>query len=225
MPTLKERLERSKLKRKRAAPASTAAVLSSDKDMHSAASWVKRSRIQPSKAAAEDVTSSKSSSSSTISTSYKSNDLEGLVVGHDLSSFKEGESVILTLADTSVLDDDAPNELQNANMADADRLKFRKDREKKLKKPLYAAYDDGDDDDDLSSGLRSGLVTKPKMLAQYDQEDNEKIVRERKKTIIGSGGTIDPAKKREAEERRRREVEEKRRRDQEEKERKRKEEE
>jgi U4/U6.U5 tri-snRNP-associated protein 1 len=126
--------------------------------------------------------------------------LEGLVVGHDLSSFKEGESVILTLADSSVLDDNAPMELENANLADADRLKFRKARQRKLNKPLYSAYDDDEDGEDGDGHFKSGLITKPKMLAHYDQEDEEKIVRERKRTVIGRGGKIDPEKKKEAEE-------------------------
>ena len=193
---MRARLERSKRKRKRNVVQVGADV---DASMSSAAAWVKRSKTLPAPSSSSSSSSSLSSTDPSTShkNDYKSSDLEGIVVSHDLSAFKEGESVILTLADSSVLDDDTPMELQNANMADDDRLNFRKDRLRRLNKPHYAAYADGEDDDD---GLRSGLITKPKMLAHYDQEDQEKSRSERKKTTIGSGGLIDPAKKKEAEE-------------------------
>eukprot|EP00946_MAST-07B_sp_MAST-7B-sp1_P004765 g4765.t1 len=201
MAELRARLAaaRSKNKRKRAADgaseraATMGEELAAQKEMSSAAAWVKRSRTAPRAAprAEEEAAPDKADGGSD---KYKSTDLEGMVIGHDVSSFKAGESVILTLADADVLDDEAGPELTNANMADAERLKFRQDRERKLKKPLYTAYDD----DGSAAGDIDGMVRKPRMLAQYDQEDDEKALRERRRVAIGSGGTINPGELQEA---------------------------
>ena len=206
--------------------ATMGAELAARQEMSSAAAWVKRSRTVPAArgrndghedagdGAEEEEKKKKKKTKTTANAGagaedgeggYGSTDLEGLVIGHDVGAFKAGESVILTLADADVLDDSAGGpELTNANMADADRLRFRQDRARKLKQPLYAAYGDDDDEDDGGGGgagefgSTDGLVRKPRMLAQYDQEDDEQSVRDRRRVAIGSGGTINPAELQEA---------------------------
>lgn len=52
---------------------------------------------------------------------YTSKDLRGLKVEHSLESFAEEKSVILTLKDKDILDDEEGDALVNVNMLDNER--------------------------------------------------------------------------------------------------------
>lgn len=97
---------------------------------------------------------------------YTSRDLKGLTVQHKIESFKEGETVILTLEDKGVLEE-KEDTLVNVGMVD--REKADKNVELKKKKPDYKPYDEEESVDDM-------VMFKPKnVLAKYDEEiDGEK---------------------------------------------------
>jgi U4/U6.U5 tri-snRNP-associated protein 1 len=103
--------------------------------------------------------------------------LEGLKVSHDLSQLEDGESHILTLKDSRILDNEGnacyhsrchislttrplDDELQNVEMAEAERTKER--NELKIKRRDYTGYDD----DEFVEG-REGM--KRRILSKYDE--------------------------------------------------------
>ncbi|XP_031428112.1 U4/U6.U5 tri-snRNP-associated protein 1 [Clupea harengus] len=97
---------------------------------------------------------------------YTSRDLRGLTVQHKIESFKEGQTVILTLEDKGVLEE-KEDILVNVNMVDKERAD--KNVELKKKKPDYKPYDEEETVDDMAT-----LKTK-NMLEKYDEEiDGEK---------------------------------------------------
>jgi U4/U6.U5 tri-snRNP-associated protein 1 len=104
-------------------------------------------------------------------------DLEGLKVSHDLSQLEDGESHILTLKDSRILDNEGnipsflqrlssspfvslDDELQNVEMAEAERTKER--NELKIKKRDYTGYDD----EEFVEG-REGM--RRAVLSKYDE--------------------------------------------------------
>ncbi|KAI0030132.1 SART-1 family-domain-containing protein [Vararia minispora EC-137] len=99
---------------------------------------------------------------------YTEKDLEGLKVAHDLDQLAEGDARILTLKDSRILDNEGYNvyplaiedELQNVEMAEAERTKERNDL--KIKKRDYTGYDD----DEFVDG-RAGM--KRAVLSKYDE--------------------------------------------------------
>ncbi|KAM3918325.1 U4/U6.U5 tri-snRNP-associated protein 1 isoform 2-T3 [Leptodactylus fuscus] len=111
---------------------------------------------------------------------YSSQDLQGLTVEHNLESFVEGQSVILTLKDKGVLDEDASDVLVNVNMIDKE--KAEKNVELKKKRPDYKPYEEEESVDDM-------VVFRHKsVLSKYDEE----IEGEKKKSFrLESGGTAD----------------------------------
>jgi U4/U6.U5 tri-snRNP-associated protein 1 len=74
---------------------------------------------------------------------YTQNDLTGLCVEHSQEHFKEGQSVVLTLKDKYVLDEEDDDTLINVNFADEE--KAAKNLENKKKKPAYKPYDEFDE--------------------------------------------------------------------------------
>ncbi len=102
------------------------------------------------------------------SSRYRSSELEGLKVGHDVNQFDDGKEIILTLKDTSVLgkkklnemgaDDDlelSEDELENIELRDKEKVTKRMDAKSKVKKPAYDVYDESES-----------------LLAQYDDNDS-----------------------------------------------------
>lgn len=104
-----------------------------------------------------------------------SEDLEGLKVDHDLNELAEGDARILTLKDSRILDNEGnfsrhspllssqthpEDELQNVEMAEADRTK--KHQELKIKRRDYTGYDD----EEFQAG-KHGM--KRSVLAKYDE--------------------------------------------------------
>ncbi|KAM9302149.1 U4/U6.U5 tri-snRNP-associated protein 1 [Gastrophryne carolinensis] len=111
---------------------------------------------------------------------YTSTDLQGLTVEHQLDSFTEGQSVILTLKDKGVLDEDDSDVLVNVNMID--REKANKNVELKKKRPDYKPYEEEESVDDMV------MFREKKILSKYDEE----IEGEKKKSFrIETGGTVD----------------------------------
>ncbi|XP_014216516.1 U4/U6.U5 tri-snRNP-associated protein 1 [Copidosoma floridanum] len=95
---------------------------------------------------------------------YTGKHLKGLRVEHNVSDFKDGSSIILTLKDQDILakDDDV---LVNVNMKDDER--YKKNVLIKAKKPGYDAFDE--------SYYDEYGMSKAKVLEKYDEEiDGEK---------------------------------------------------
>ncbi len=55
-----------------------------------------------------------------------------LKVDHQLESLPEGQDVVLTLKDTDVLDQEAPDVLENSGMQDRRRLLNNQEKKKEL---------------------------------------------------------------------------------------------
>lgn len=111
---------------------------------------------------------------------YSSQDLQGLTVEHNLEAFTEGKSVILTLKDKGVLDEDEADVLVNVNMIDKERAD--KNVELKKKRPEYKPYEEEESVDDMA------VLRHKSVLSKYDEEiDGEK----KKSFRLESGGTAD----------------------------------
>ncbi|KAG9315349.1 SART-1 family-domain-containing protein [Chiua virens] len=90
---------------------------------------------------------------------YTEKDLEGLKVNHDFDELAEGDARILTLKDSRVLDNEE-DELQNVEMAEAERTK--RNQELKIKRRDYTGYDD-EEFEQGNQGMKRAV------LAKYDQ--------------------------------------------------------
>ncbi|KAF8273229.1 SART-1 protein [Lactarius quietus] len=97
---------------------------------------------------------------------YTEKDLEGLKVSHDLSKLEDGESHILTLKDSRILDNE-DDELQNVEMAEAEMTKER--NELKIKKRDYTGYDD-EEFVEGREGMRRTLLSKYDELLEGPKE-------------------------------------------------------
>lgn len=108
---------------------------------------------------------------------YTATDLKGLKVMHSSEYFEEGQEVILTLADTNLLDvdeegkiiglNDEQDVLENVRFADKDRQIDRENKKRKLNQPIYSALDDYEFQDGVLPG------TKAPILQQYDKEKKQ----------------------------------------------------
>ncbi|KAJ7996761.1 hypothetical protein DPEC_G00240370 [Dallia pectoralis] len=116
---------------------------------------------------------------------YSSRDLKGLTVQHKMESFNEGETVILTLQDKGVLEEE-DDVLVNVGLVDKE--KAEKNVELKKKKPDYKAYEDDESVDDMAT-------LKPRtVLGKYDEEiDGEK----KKSFRLSKGGCAEGERERE----------------------------
>ncbi|KAM4722018.1 U4/U6.U5 tri-snRNP-associated protein 1 [Rhinophrynus dorsalis] len=111
---------------------------------------------------------------------YSSKDLQGLTVEHKMESFTEGQTVILTLKDKAILDEDDSDVLVNVNMLD--REKAEKNVEMKKKKPDYKPYEEEENVEDMA------IFRHKSVLSKYDEEiDGEK----KSSFRLESGGTAD----------------------------------
>ncbi|KAF9910848.1 hypothetical protein EC991_005311 [Linnemannia zychae] len=91
---------------------------------------------------------------------YDEDQLSGLRVGHDMSDFAEGEERILTLKDSTILENEEEgDELINIQMTEQQRLEKNLENKKKKNRPVYSAYDD----DEFTFGKKKNL------LSQYDE--------------------------------------------------------
>lgn len=71
---------------------------------------------------------------------YSNSNLSGLKVEHSTDRFGTGQSVILTLKDSDILDEAAEDTLVNVNIMDQERLEKKKEEAKKAKAG-YNAYE------------------------------------------------------------------------------------
>lgn len=96
---------------------------------------------------------------------YTEKNLKGLRVEHEVDNFLEGRSMVLTLKDKGVLDEDE-DVLVNVNLMDEER--YKKNIENKTRKLDYNAYDDEEFD-------QYGNYKPKSLLSKYDEEiDGEK---------------------------------------------------
>eukprot|EP01043_Picozoa_sp_COSAG02_P014194 COSAG02_NODE_581_length_20056_cov_9.304906_5_plen_784_part_00 len=101
---------------------------------------------------------------------YTGADLAGMTVAHDVGDLRDGESVIMTLKDSSILQEengdvsmnDQDDAMENVNMAEADRTKQRLDTKKKK---AFARYQDA------LAGEESGAMDGGAVLPHYDDID------------------------------------------------------
>lgn len=116
---------------------------------------------------------------------YTSQDLKGLKVQHKVDSFNEGQTVILTLQDKGVLEEE---EDVLINVGLVDKEKAEKNVELKKKKPDYKPYEEEESVDDM-------VTLKPhSVLSKYDEEiDGEK----KKSFRLNTGGFADGERERE----------------------------
>ncbi|XP_074192818.1 U4/U6.U5 tri-snRNP-associated protein 1 isoform X2 [Rhinolophus sinicus] len=118
---------------------------------------------------------------------YSARDLQGLTVEHAIESFQEGETVVLTLKDKGVLQEEE-DVLVNVNLVDKERAK--KNVELRKKKPDYLPYAEDESVDDLAQKPRS-------ILSKYDEElEGERLHSFR----LDQGGMADGIRERELEE-------------------------
>lgn len=117
---------------------------------------------------------------------YTARDLKGLKVQHKVESFTEGKSVILTIQDKGVLEEEEEDVLINVEMVDKE--KAEKNVELKKKKPDYKPYEEEESVDDM-------VTFKPRsVLSKYDEE----IEGEKKKSFrLNTGGFADGERERE----------------------------
>lgn len=94
---------------------------------------------------------------------YNDRHLKGMRVDHDVDEFAEGKSVILTLKDYDVLDEEASDTLVNVNMIDNER--YRKNVENKKQNPNQYGYNVYDEQVD-----EFGRPIAKSILSKYDDE-------------------------------------------------------
>ena len=197
---LHDRLEKAKEKRLLHAVNTTASTLGDtkepgDKDLISAADWVRRSRTievtQKEKArlaavaaAARQAEEDEEAQQQAQQSAYGNRDLAGLGIQHNASEFNEGEEVVLTLADAPLLETDKVSKqvkglhggedaLENVNIAADERRRDALKRIQRSKRPAYSGYDDDEFDlpgggGYLGPGGGMGMAPKRKILSQYD---------------------------------------------------------
>ncbi|KAN0120677.1 SART-1 family domain containing protein [Russula decolorans] len=129
-----------------------------DADTDDALKWIKKNKKRE-KELAKKRQAELESMDKVFQEEYTEKDLEGLKVSHDLSQLEDGESHILTLKDSRILDNE-DDELQNVEMAEAENTKER--NELKIKRRDYTGYDD----DEFVEG-REGM--KRRILSKYDE--------------------------------------------------------
>lgn len=116
---------------------------------------------------------------------YSARDLKGIKVQHKAESFSEGQTIILTLQDKGVLEEE---EDVLVNVGLVDKEKADKNVELKKKKPDYKPYEEEESVDDMVT-FKSHSV-----LSKYDEE----IEGEKKKSFrLGAGGFADGSRERE----------------------------
>ncbi|KAF9921959.1 hypothetical protein FBU30_007986 [Linnemannia zychae] len=120
---------------------------------------------------------------------YDENHLSGLRVGHSMSDFAEGEERILTLKDSTILENEEEgDELINIQMSEQERLEKNLENKKKKNRPVYSAYDD----DEFTFGKKKNL------LSQYDEvlgteQGNEGFVIGKVSKVNRTGGLAGPS--------------------------------
>ena len=216
------RIEQAKTRRLEKEEASTGATLTNgggDDGLPggaslSAADWVAQSRTKAASAADAKTTMKARAKSSkgrgkrvSAGTGAAGSELEGLALQHGASDFSEGDDVILTLADSQILDrdehgallgvaGDGVDVLENATMREAE-LRAKRDRLKsRAKQPMYSGYDDDEFDETTTAaplvigrGVGGAPPAQRGVLSHYDIERREEQ-RGKPKLVLGSRGVV-----------------------------------
>ena len=201
---ISERLEKARDRRMLEAKVSgpgLGEIAGNEEELLSAADWVKRSRkveiSEKSRQFAKKIENEEKEmlqqqqqlSNGGSKKSYTSSDLEGLSIMHTAQDLGLGQDIILTLADSGVLEKDergrakglreSDDVLENVNLAEASR-KAERDKVMKKAKQSYTGYDD----DEFEPG--SAVGARRSVLPQYD-----KIEKQGPQLKIGAGGGIE----------------------------------
>lgn len=121
---------------------------------------------------------------------YSENSLKGLKVNHDLDAFTEGKSIILTLKDHEVLNEEEGDTLENVNMLDDER--YRRNIDNKKLNPNQYGYNVYDEEVD-----EFGNPIQRDVLSKYDEEIGKK---KKKSFKIGQNVEEEIAQKRKLQE-------------------------
>ncbi|ORX60071.1 SART-1 protein [Piromyces finnis] len=133
-----------------------------DEENDDALSWIKRQKKRQ-KEIAEMKRKELEAMDNEVLEEYKSENLKGLKVGHNISEIETGEEEILVLKDAVITEDDnVEDELTSIRLTEKEKL--QKNLELKKKKTIYGGvYDD-----------EEALYGKKKILSQYDEDDESK---------------------------------------------------
>eukprot|EP00053_Salpingoeca_punica_P009009 m.80579 g.80579 ORF g.80579 m.80579 type:complete len:485 (+) comp14847_c0_seq1:84-1538(+) len=186
--SVREKLAAVKEKREMAKKLATVKTIGSNAEVDDTMSWIKRSReIEKQKQEAAAAKKAKEldelDQMSQTKPTYTANDLKGLQVAHDADDLTEGQTTILTLKDSRVLDDSEGDILMNVNMADDERTK--KNVENRKGKSKYTGLEDEDEFD------VPGQPKRKKLLDKYDDIDvitGDKKKQDKAKLILGGSG-------------------------------------
>ncbi|KAI9461625.1 SART-1 protein [Lactarius psammicola] len=152
---IQDRIAKVRNKRELNASLNGATLGDADADTDDTLKWIKKSKKRE-KELAKKRQAELESMDKVFQEEYTEKDLEGLKVSHDLSKLEDGESHILTLKDSRILDNE-DDELQNVEMAEAEKTKER--NELKIKRRDYTGYDD-EEFVDGREGLRRTVLSK-----------------------------------------------------------------
>lgn len=159
----------------------------------SAAEWVRRSRVKAVENERErekrKALEAQRKFDEEDNNNYTSSDLKGLKVMHKTTAFESGTDVVLTLADSKVLEVDeitgrykGINEdediLENVNLTEEDKRLDREKRAKRAARPVYSGLDD-DEFDELQFGEKKSI------LSHYDKEKKRGPA-----MMLGAGGSL-----------------------------------
>ncbi|OUM58068.1 hypothetical protein PIROE2DRAFT_21404 [Piromyces sp. E2] len=160
---IQEKIQRSRNKRELKKKLTGKGLGELDEDENDdALSWIKRQKKRQ-KEIAEMKRKELEAMDNEIMEEYKSENLKGLKVGHDISEIEAGEEEILVLKDAVITEDDnVEDELTSIRLTEKEKL--QKNLELKKKKNIYGGvYDD-----------EEALYGKKKILSQYDEDDESK---------------------------------------------------
>ncbi|KAI0049811.1 SART-1-domain-containing protein [Auriscalpium vulgare] len=155
---IQDRIAKVRYKRELNASLKGSTLGDADADTDDALKWIKKAKKRE-KELAKKRQEEQESMDKAFQEEYTERDLAGLKVSHDFEEMGEGEDRILTLKDSRILDNE-DDELQNVEMAEAEKTKER--NELKIKKRDYTGYDD----EEFVEG-REGM--RRSVLAKYDE--------------------------------------------------------
>ena len=126
----------------------------------SAAEYIKRNRKKTREEEAKLMAEKRARLLAEQELSYTHEDMKGVAIQHQTTDFAFGTTV-LTLKDSSVLDYDGDDVLENVNIRDDKRYKELNKRKKKAIQKVYTGYDDEEFE---------GVIGEKSVLSQYDEE-------------------------------------------------------
>jgi len=196
---MRERLQQRKVKRQQEQKLAKVGTLGADSGDEDASNWVKKQKkkLKEKKAAEkrammfeqlDDEFGVGDIVQKEMDKKYDSTNLAGLKVEHDSTQFNEGKSIILTLKDNDVLDEEAMDTLVNVNMLDDEKVAKNKEEIRKAKVG-YNPYDQEEIDEE------TGELRRKNMLDKYDEEIDGTV--KKKSFTIGSSGTFNQDQERE----------------------------